>query len=658
MKEEASVVRRVRFFGPQDLSVGWYVARVAQLVEEFAADKALRQVMDIIELHNVQQFLEHDFLPRDHTPEQRAAALSRIPEIQSAVARFFFAVDDANCASLISEVDYEYHRDLLDLLDLLGRYKAFERCRAETMLPALKETGIHLGEMLGSKRLVAAYDAEIRDELVASPVNGEHLVCKHMQNDGRHEVHLPRSLSAADSRDLLERYLDSAEANPNYVSLVELAPISAETGVDAKLKLRAKRRNAELTQKFFENNAGFKIRIEVRLSDTQDEPVQVEMRDSDGSASVFTYSSRWLDETFDNPSILNNFQHLFEFADQHVVLTLPSYQVRLGVLERLIGEAGKTHYETGVGFYAVDRTTFLQTCLYQHYLNGKGKDLENVISWFFEEYLAQEFSALNFSFRPSSPGASYLERVRQLFAEMESAMAQFGLYVENGELDRDLLAITSYPVRYKKVPSMLPGKYVYPTKNSEITGILHAMFSDQSTLTYINDELTDDNAAGLLRNNHLAQDDFHEYQIPVVRELVTLGVLEDAGGRVRIADVEQILVLRGLFETEACSYYHLSDHGRAVVDAMEARGWVERRSSLLTEAEGQYLNYFLNKIEFSNGRELRNKFLHGSQTDEDGEDAHFRAYITALRLMIALLIKVNDDFWLLAAENSSSKGER
>lgn len=69
-------------------------------------------------------------------------------------------------------------------------------------------------------------------------------------------------------------------------------------------------------------------------------------------------------------------------------------------------------------------------------------------------------------------------------------------------------------------------------------------------------------------------------------------------------------------------------------------------------------NYFLNKIEFSNGPELRNKFLHGSQTDEDGEDAHFRAYIAALRLMIALVIKVNDDFWLLAAENSSSKGER
>src|SRR5690606_18703989 len=123
--------------------------------------------------------------------------------------------------------------------------------------------------------------------------------------------------------------------------------------------------------------------------------------------------------------------------------------------------------------------------------------------------------------------------------------------------------------------------------------------------------LKGDNAACLLIGNVVAYGDFHEYQQPAVDHLISLGILENTGERVQIASVPQFLALRSLFATQACSYYRLSQVGRSAVDAMEARGWVRRHSSLLTEAEAQYFNYFLNKVDFSNGPELRNKYLHG-----------------------------------------------
>lgn len=43
------------------------------------------------------------------------------------------------------------------------------------------------------------------------------------------------------------------------------------------------------------------------------------------------------------------------------------------------------------------------------------------------------------------------------------------------------------------------------------------------------------------------------------------------------------------------------------------------------------------------------KYLHGSKVDTEGEDTHFRTYMTALRLTVALVIKMNDDFCLAAA---------
>ncbi|UMG91499.1 hypothetical protein [Nocardioides sp. TF02-7] len=338
MSSEDDIARRVRFFGVQDLAAGWYVPRVAELVEQFDPANASSDAMDLIELHNVQQYLEHGFFPPEYTEAERATARSRIGQIRSLVASFFSSIDDANCAALISGVDHEYHADLLELL---GRHKAYERCNATTMLRVLEQAGVHMSELLACKRLQAAYDAEVRDQLLASPSNAEHLVRKHLQKDVREAVHLPRSLSQADARDLLERYIDSPDANPNYVGLIESAPVSSDTGVDAKLKLRAKRRNAEMTEKFFENNKGFRTGTEVRLSDEQDAPVKFEMDDSDGLIARFTYSSRWLDETQDNPSILNNFQHLFEFADRNGLLTLPSYPAQLGGLRTIYGNGGQ-----------------------------------------------------------------------------------------------------------------------------------------------------------------------------------------------------------------------------------------------------------------------------------------------------------------------------
>jgi hypothetical protein len=145
---------------------------------------------------------------------------------------------------------------------------------------------------------------------------------------------------------------------------------------------------------------------------------------------------------------------------------------------------------------------------------------------------------------------------------------------------------------------------------------------------------------------------FHDHQKLGLDQLLGLGVLSDSGGRVKLADAEQFFILKSLFDTQVTSYYHLSEAGREQADMMTGKGWASRRSSLFSEPEGSYFNYFLNKVEFSNGPELRNKYLHGSQANADDEGAHYSAYITALRLIIALVIKINDDFSLAAAERS------
>ena len=85
----------------------------------------------------------------------------------------------------------------------------------------------------------------------------------------------------------------------------------------------------------------------------------------------------------------------------------------------------------------------MQTVLYHHFLRSQQIELETVVAWFFADYLPAHFGAANLRFVPSSQVASYLEKSRHLFVEMESVVKQFALYVENGELDTELLAIAS-----------------------------------------------------------------------------------------------------------------------------------------------------------------------------------------------------------------------
>lgn len=650
MESEDDEFQRVKFYSPNDLAAGWHAPRVVVLASRFDPAHTPTNVIDLLELHNVQRYLEHGLLPDSLNQEERDRLLSRVPQIRGAVARFFTSIDDSNFGAIVTAIGHEYHEDLIHLL---GRNKTFQRCNSAVALPALKAAGVHLGEMLASEPFVRAYDLEMRDELLALPRNAEYLARKYLERDPRASIHLPPSFTSMDARDLFERYIDGDDANLNYVRLIAAARDHAGAGIDAKLKLRAKRRSEVLNAEMFEQNSGFKTGCELNITEDQDEPVGFEVDPSEGSVWRYTYSRRWLEETTDNASILNNFQHLFEFVDQQALLTLPAYPAHFGVMERMMGVTGNSEYKISSYFRNVDARSLLQTQMYIGFLKSHDVDLERVIAWFFESYIANEFGMANFSFIPSDVHAPYLHRVRHLFAEMESVATQFGLFAENGELDRDLLTMGADPVRFSEIPSLLAGKYLYPTVNEEIAGVLHLLFSDQSTLTYIHEGLHDTNAAALILNNRVAPADFHHYQRGSVDYLVDLGVLETTIGLVRFANTEQLLILARMFNTQAADYYHLSIACRREADRMVANGWLERRSSLMTDAESDYFNYFLNRVGFSNGPNLRNRYLHGAQAPTDSDEAHFTTYLTVVRLTVALVIKMNDDICLSAIDTSS-----
>lgn len=641
MSEEPQIERRLKYYGRSDYGTYYQLDHAYNLLRSFDDNLSNPRLNDIVELHNAIQFVENDFLPPAVGPDERRTLSEKVPSIRRAIGVFFGSINDGNFAQLIGDVHFAYNTDVLSLL---ARNRVFDRCSATVVLPALRAARIPPGDLFSCSDLIRAYDNETKALLLSSPDNAELLISQELQADGQRGLTLPASFTPSDSRQLIDSYIDSASPNPNYLQLVANARVNRKFGVDARLKLKARRAYDAFWAEHFRSNEGIRTGCEVRVSDDQVAAVEAEL---DGFVARFSYSRQWLEGNLDKPTILNNFVHVFEFANIHMMLNLPSFYSQLGVMERFMGTPGREDYRTGAAYNLGDQASLLQLVMYDHILQSEGVALESVIEWFFNEYIDSEFGASRFRYRRSSDGATFLEKSRHLFSEMESVLKQFRLFVENGELDLDLLSMTSEQLAYKEIPSLVEGKYVYLTDDPDIQRIQHLLFSDQAGLGYINPELSATTFAELITHREIPRNAFAEYHAGELDFLIGHGVVETSDRRiVRFANAAMFRVLKCLNDFEAASYHHYSRNAQQEIDKMLMSGWVACESTLLTATEASYFNYQLNQSEFNNGPDLRNRYLHGSQVDGEDDRVHRTTYMQALRLLIALVIKINDEFEL------------
>ena len=63
---------------------------------------------------------------------------------------------------------------------------------------------------------------------------------------------------------------------------------------------------------------------------------------------------------------------------------------------------GREGYPEGAHFQFIDQSTLMQVMMYEQFLRSEGKELENIIAWYFNDYLKDTFSADGFSDTPDA----------------------------------------------------------------------------------------------------------------------------------------------------------------------------------------------------------------------------------------------------------------
>lgn len=643
----------LKFYGTRDLANAWLADVAISLIRERPAGRAVESLNEALELHNAIAFEAHGIFPSGLTQDAQEELAVTARKLREQIAAFFSKIDAANLDACLSGFEYPYAEDLITLL---VRHNVVKNTGGSILFEALLRARIPIAAMLSNRQFVKQHDRRLRDALLADPRNGEHLVGNLLVRNRPTSCVLPKSFGGAEWKQLLSAYIGSESPHFNHLEAIAKAYDNEKLGITPKIRLQAKTRCDAMRKELFTDEKNTLVRngVGIRIEPDQRQPLSIHNEHEDGgSTHMRSFGEKYLLSSMKPIRVLANFKSLVGYMDRHGLLTMPSVPKQIGAIERLF-ISGKDTYPKGQMFMHLDSLTLLGTQMYTEFLWRNGVEIEEVITWHFREHLANEFGAKNFHYTPSSPNSSFLERCRHIGAEMESVARQFALYCDEGVLDLDLLRMTSAPRPWSQIPSLGDRKYLERNQHGDCDRALYLLFCDQSGLTYVNQSLRSRSFEQLVTRNRLFYEELHHYQKEPVDWLISKGLVAVVDGVLEFSNPSLILVLSDVNEHEAAPYARYGPDESAAGLVLVEKGWLKFTTTLLTSAEASYFNYMLNKSEFSDGPDLRNNYSHGTNADPSDLTAHRTAYIQFIRLLVALTLKIRDDFEASPPNRASS----
>ena len=505
-------------------------------------------------------------------------------------------------------------------------------------------------EILKHKALVSHYGAEIKSFLLTYSQSAEILLSIYEVEDDfrRIQKFIPKSLTIEDKENIVSSYLDSKDVNLNYIGLIQNIRNRNDFKISDKTRLKAKRLHKSETEKFFTENGGMKYGVAISFPENAS-------KIKDGSVDEnfiahYSYSLDFIKQN-NNPYILfQNFKYLFEYIDKQNRISLVSKKSQMGLFERIMGVRSQNEYRGGTGFSLSEMTSQSQILGYSKIISELNISLEEILHFVFTTAFQEKYVFAD-NARFSIPTAtSYFEKVRLLAPEFESALKQFKLFVEDGVIDFELLQMSSAPTAIKDIPSLNDKKYIYLNEKNEVmVGCSNLFFSDQTLLAYVEPyrEEKYHTFFDLLANERVKFSNYEDHQKTQLTYLIDNGYISiDSNDFIQIINPARVLILKDLNDNEVGSYYHYQTDIQQEAQQMEVENIINFESTLFSKPEQAYFNYFLNKSEFTNGLDLRNSYLHGTQANPDELEKHEYAYFTYLKLLFLAMLKIDDDLMI------------
>lgn len=639
----------VVYYEGADLEKGYMLNKANEVYENLSLGHIIKNINEALELYIINKYVEDNtFLL--YLGEDKEGWLKEKNRIaNSSIGKYINQHPDILIE--YEDVDFKYKYYFWEIienrkLDDIGgiRFKVF-----------LDELDEFASQIFKQYELVRKFDVELKEYMLKHLEGSTTLLLnKYLlkNRSERRKTYLPNSLTIEDKEKIIIDYLDFDNPNLNYTRLLSIVQDMNEFTLNARVKLKAKRVSERLESELFKDNRGHGTNIVVEIKENIEGTVKQHFTLNKVGTEV---DKKWLESNLDNPTVLNNFIYIFEFVNNDMLSEFPYKEVYASIFERF-GFNHEKEYKTGPVFSLKESLSLAQMHVYYLFLKSKEKDLEIIIEWFFNIYLKEEFNLENFNIKLPPTDNPNFEKCKSIFPTIESIIKKYRFYLEDGYIDEELIQMESKPLPFSKCPSKTNDRYVYVAPDNDEAIILkNIMFSDQSDITYFpkHGNSQYNTLIDRLEADKLYLEDIEDYQKASLDWLVKYKyVTVNDGNEIVLVNRDRTLIYYYIHNNDVAVPNKLPNSLKQEVNKLLSEGALVAENTLLTRQEADYIDYYLNKSKFINGYDLRNKYLHGTSSDYNNENEHYVNYLHALRILITIMIKINDD--LCTAEDEGN----
>lgn len=644
---------RIKYYSPSDWSGGYNLEKAEQVILNFDNDKEY-DINDILEFFNIYKYFDNKVYLTKWDDDYIQKLKDIVKQMKVKAYKYFNTkINEDNIISVYETVDIHYKNEFFEL---------FSNCieamniSNEKMAELLQCEKIRIRDVLEYKTLVIKYDDIIKEYLMNNNESVELLIGKYyIDEESYDKLNFPSSLTLADKEKMILKYIEYEFANLNFIRIIAKIQSNKDSiVVDDKTKLKAQKRREEIENNLFKNtNTTIEFGIGVVINDNQEEASLIT---SKGNDTNYSYSGKWIKENNDYPTLLNNFIYLFNYVDPYFRIDLINKKCYSGIFERINYKVVRS-YNPNQTFNNRAMVANMQIAAYYNYLNKNNIRLEDIIEWFFKEYLKSEFDIDNYIISMPSANSNYFEKCKSLLPEFDLILKEYKYYCEDGIIDQELVNISSTQMFFKDIPSLNDKKYIYANKIDDTLLIQYYFFSDQCLLNY--NPITNKSYGcfyELLRNIEMKYSDYNIHEQKMIDWLVDKELLAVDNNYIKLKNKPLINIYADLYFNEVINYWRYPKQLRNIVDSLIEKGILYSENTLFSKPEQDYFNYYLNMSEFIDGFDIRNSNLHGSQSGDRNSEIHSSRYMIILQLLILIVIKINDDLCIYD-ENKKNTGD-
>lgn len=609
-------------------------------------------INDAIEYYEIKKYFDDEITSPQWSFDDKKRYKEKSLKLFSLSMKFFNSLTDDNILDAYNTIDILYRESFWEMFNKCKLYKQISDTAFKTII---ESENCHLFLFLPYKDIVNKYDCTIGEYLINS-VYGAGVIIHFYEQDFSNieKINLPKSITGEKIISCIENYIKSEHPNLNDLKSIFMMQESKKFPIDDSIRLSAKRRYDEEMKKLFANSKGFEYGFELSFVENIDEIYRLS---NEGNISKIEYNLQYLQDTLENPDILNNFIYVFEFVDLQMRCSAVSSKHGGSIFERLTMKDTRKDYIADSTFNFINKLANAQIMTYYEFLKGKNIRLENVIEWFFTKYLQEEFQVPEMKISLPSENSTYYEKCCLIIPAFDSIIKQFSFFVKDGKIDFELVGMSTKPIKFENIPSLIERKYVC-AGNEECDKLSYLLFSDQCLLSY-NRKVSNkeyDSFIDLITKENIKYEDFEKFQQNQLDTLIDKKIIKiSENGCLIISDKLMVNILKQIYYHEVINKYDTPKPYHKRIEDLTNEGLLKGYSSLLSIPEINYFNYLLNRSEYRNGLEIRNRYIHGNQQVLANEKLDRTNYMILLRIFIILIIKINDEFCILDKQKQNDK---